>query len=109
MKSKIETYLGFCVRAGKLAYGVDEIEKKRKGVFLIVFDETLGANSQKVLAQARQNLSCPLMVADEGVLGAYLYKPAVKAVAITDHHLASAIITAAQSEPQFKFYSGGTN
>ncbi|MBQ7879216.1 MAG: hypothetical protein IJ317_01070 [Clostridia bacterium] len=109
MKSKIETYLGFCVRAGKLVYGVDEVEKKKKGVFLIVFDKDLGANSLKTLLQAQAKLSCPLLQADKGILGAYLYKPAVKAVAITDHHLAAAIVNAAESEPQFKFYSGGTN
>ena len=109
MKSKIETYLGFCVRAGKLVYGVDDIESKRKGIFLLVFDETLGENSLKALLQAQQKFSCPLMIADKEILGAYLHKPAVKATAITDYHLATAIVNAAQSEPQFKFYSGGNN
>ena len=109
MKSKIETYLGFCVRAGKVVYGVDEVEKKKKGVFLLIFDKDLGANSLKGLLQAQEKLSCPLLEADTGVLGAYLHKPAVKAVAITDYHLATAIISAVQSEPQFKFYLGGSN
>lgn len=97
------------MRAGKIVYGVDDISNKRKGVFLLVVDEKLGASSQKTLLSAREKLACPLLYVSEGVLGAYLYKPAVKAAAITDHHLATAILSAAESEPQFKLYSGGTN
>ena len=109
MKSKIETYLGFCVRARKIIFGVEMIERQRKGVFLLLADGATGKNSMKAVVQAKERFACPLVVTEEGALGELLHRPAVKAVAITDNHLAAAIRAAAEYEPQFKFYSGGNN
>ncbi|MBQ8685638.1 MAG: hypothetical protein IJ514_05670 [Clostridia bacterium] len=108
-KSKIETYLGFCVRARKIAFGVDEVEKQRKGVFLLISDGSLSENSFKIMLKAQEKLACPLLQTEAETLGALLHKPAVKAVAIKDKHLAEAIVSVANGEPQFKLYSGGTN
>ena len=55
-KSKIETYLGFCIRARKIVFGIDEIEQQRKGVYLIICDGTLGSNSLKVAQKAKETL-----------------------------------------------------
>ena len=108
-KSKIETYLGFCVRARKIAFGADDIETLKKGVFLIVCDQSIGPNTFKTIEKAREKFSCPLLITQQGSLGALLHKPAVKAVAIKDEHLASAIVESAKSEPGLKLYSGGNN
>ncbi len=106
MKSKIETYLGFCVRAGKITFGVDRIEKLKKSALLIA-DGGVGKNSFKPTLLVKERLGCPLLVTDEGVLGQYLHRPAVKVVAINDEHLAKAILSVVDSEPQFKVFSGG--
>lgn len=108
-KSKIETYLGFCIRARKIALGTDDVEKQRKNVFLLISDGSLGQSSWKVMLKAQEKFACPLLVSDVGILGERLHRPAVKAAAIKDEHLALAILSAAESEPQFKLYSGGTN
>jgi len=108
-KSKIETYFGFCIRSRKILFGVDNIEKQRKGVRLLAIDSALGQSSFRVLLKAKEKFACPLLVADEGVLGERLHRPAVKAVAVTDDNLAAAILSAAESESQFKLYSGGNN
>lgn len=108
MKSKIETYLGFCVRAGKIVYGADNVENQKKGVKLLIFDRAISPNSLKVLIKSQERLQCPVLETTENVLGAYLHKPAVKAVAIKDEHLASAILSVVDDDPQFKLYSGGT-
>lgn len=108
-KNKIETYLGFCIRARKIAFGVDTIETQKKGVFLIVCDQEMSPNSLKTLQAKREQLSCPLLMTPPNTLGALLHKPAVKAVAIKDKNLALAILSVSESEPQFKLYSGGTN
>jgi hypothetical protein len=42
-------------------------------------------------------------------LAEWVHRPAVKAVAITDKNLASAMIKCAEGEPKFKSYSGGNN
>ncbi|MBE7093458.1 MAG: hypothetical protein E7367_02080 [Clostridiales bacterium] len=106
MNSKIASYFGFCVRSGKIAYGVDDIEKQKKSVFLIVIDEQLGASSTKAVLKAKEKFSCPLLVAKEGALAEALHKPAVKAAAIKDVHLAQAILSVMEDEPSLKIYGG---
>ena len=108
-KNKIETYLGFCVRARKLAYGADGIEALRKGAFLLICDQSISPNAFKTIEKARGKFSCPLLITPQDTLGALLHKPAVKAVAIKDKNLALAILSVANGDSQFKLYSGGTD
>ena len=109
MNNKIESYLGFCIRSGKILFGIDNIDKQRKGISLLLCDEELGKSSLKTLLHAQEKFGCPLLVTEKGVLGERLHRPAVKAVAILDNNLAKAILSVVDSEPQFKFYSGGLN
>ncbi len=108
-KSKIETYLGFCIRSRKIVFGAEMIERKKKGVYLLVIDGNIGKNSLKTILLAKEKLGCPLYITDEGVLAEWVHRPAVKAVAITDNNLAAAMIRSADGEPKFKSYSGGNN
>ena len=107
-KNKIETYLGFCIRSRKIIFGVEMIERQKKGVCVLLVDGGIGKNSFKAIVQSCERLSCPLLITEENLLGELLHRPAVKAVAITDNNLAQAILAAA-SESQFKSYSGGNN
>lgn len=106
---KIQTYLGFCIRSGKITFGVDGIESLRKGVVLLLADEALGESSFKTLKKLQEKFSCEMILCPRGELGELLHRPAVKAVAIKDKHLADAILSVADGEPQLKIYSGGTN
>lgn len=108
-KSKIETYLGFCIRAGKIIFGTEMISRQKKGVKLLIFDGGMGANSLKIMIKAKETLACPLIQTEVGVLGELVHRPSVKAVAIKDEHLASAILKEIADAPQFKLYSGGNN
>ena len=104
MNNKLTSYFGFCVRSGKIAYGVDDIEKQKKSVFLLVFDENLGGSSTRILLKAKEKFDCQLLVAESGVLAELLHKPAVKAVAIKDKHLAQAILSVLDGDAKLKFY-----
>ena len=108
-KSKMESYLGFCIRSRAIVFGVDNVDEQKKGVFLIIADEEMGASSFKTLLKAKEKLGCPLVTAEKGALGERVHRPTVKAVAIKDKNLASAIISVVESESQFKLYSGGNN
>ncbi len=108
-KSKIEAYLGFCIRARKIIFGTEMISRQKKGVKLLIVDGNIGANSLKVACKARETLGCPLLETESGALGEWLHKPAVKAVAITDESLATAILSVAENGRQIKLYSGGNN
>ena len=105
---KIGTYLGFCIRSGKLAFGVDGAEKLKRDVYLLIADETLSENSLKALFKIKEKFSCPLLVTKKN-LGELLHRPAVKAAAVRDKNLASAILTSAEGDAQYKLYSGGNN
>ena len=107
-KTKVETYLGFCIKARKIVFGIDEVEKQKKGVYLILCDGALGQNSLKAAQKAKETLNCPLLITKNGQLGELLHRPTVKTVAIKDNHLAAAIIKVAETEFQFISYSGGT-
>ncbi|MBQ8320235.1 MAG: hypothetical protein IJX81_05080 [Clostridia bacterium] len=108
MIRKIGAYLGFCIRSGKIVYGVDEIEKQKKAA-LILIDEELGESSKKSVVKAKEKFAAPLLVVTGGVLGELLHKPAVKAVAIKEKNLASAILSAAEGSDKFKSMSSGGN
>ena len=108
VKSKIQTYLGFCVRARKIVYGTDEIETQKKSVFLIVFDETLSENSLKNLYKTSERLGCPVIKAKKDALANALFKPAVKAVAVKDKNLANAICDCLEEDSDFKIHFGGS-
>ena len=108
-KNKIETYLGFCIRARKIIFGVEMIERQKKGIKLLIADGAVGKNSLKPTVQAKEKFGCPLIMTDENLLGELLHRPAVKVIAITDENLAAAIVAAATNQPQFTFYSGGNN
>ena len=108
-KNKIETYLGFCIRAGKIIFGTEMISRQKKGVKLLITDGGMGANSFKIMAKAKETLSCPMLITSEGLLGELVHRPAVKAVAIKDDNLAAAILKETADDLQFKLYSGGNN
>lgn len=106
---KIGTYLGFCIRSGKLTFGVDGTERLKKGVFLLLADPELSENSMKVLLKLKERFSCPLLVTTGVGLGELLHRPAVKAAAVRDKNLASAVLAAAEGDTRYKLYSGGNN
>ena len=106
---KISTYLGFCIRSGKIVFGVDRAEALKKGVHLLIADSTLSENSMKVLVKLKEKFSCPLLVTEGVSLSELVHRPAVKAAAVKDKNLASAILTASASDAQYKLYSGGNN
>ncbi len=108
-KSKVETYLGFCIRAQKILFGIDNVESAKRGVYLLLCDEALGESSFKTLIKSKEKFACPLVITEAGRLGELLHRPAVKTAAVKDKNLAAAILSALKDEPQLKLYSGGNN
>ena len=102
MNGKLVSYFGFALRARKVVFGVDDIDTVKRGVSLVVMDTSLGESSAKTVRKACERLQCPLLVVATGMLGEYLHRPAVKAVAIKDKNLASAIIREAEADTDFQ-------
>lgn len=96
-RSKAETYLGFCIRAGKLVCGVNAAACT-KGVYLLVADKRVAKNSLKEIYKLKEKFSCPLVFAED--LERIVGKANCKLAAVKDQSLASAILNeAADGEP----------
>lgn len=108
-KSKIETYLGFCLRAKKLLLGTDNVENAKRNVYLLMADESLSDNAFKILIKAQEKFACPLLKCSSGFIGECLHRYGVKAVAVQDKNLAEAIMENVSQSKEVKLYSGGNN
>ena len=62
--SKIKSYLGFCQKAGDLVIGYNNLEKTKKGVFLIMVDISLGENTLKKVKKFAEHFKCDLCKAE---------------------------------------------
>ncbi len=89
-RSKTASYLGFARRAGKLTLGVQAAGTVKKGVYLLVADQTVAKNSLKEIGKLQRRFGCPLLFVQdlEGMTG----KSACKLAAVRDEHLAAAIL-----------------
>lgn len=88
-RSKTASYLGFARRAGKLTLGVQAAETLKKGVYLLVADESVAPNNRKAIEKLRKKFACPLLFVRG--LGEMTGKPNCKLAAVREEHLARAI------------------
>lgn len=105
-KSKIETFLGFCIKANQIAFGVNTIELLKKGVHLIVACSSVSDNGKKAAIKLKNKFNCPLIICNCN-LESVLHKNGVKTVAIKDKNLADAIIK--NVDDNFELYTEGLN
>lgn len=103
-KGKIETYIGFSIRAGKIALGSGAIGALRGGVYLLVLDGAAAKNSVRLALKYKNRFGCPLLVCDEGFESA-VNRAGCKIAAIRDRELAGAILKSSQSN--YRLYTGG--
>ncbi len=97
-KSKIQTYLGFALRAGKLTLGVNAAATVKKGVFLLVMDEGTAENSRKEIVKLVKKFACPLITVQD--LESLVQKPNCKLAAVREKNLAEAILREQEEEKQ---------
>lgn len=94
-RSKTASYLGFARRARKLTLGVNAAATLRRGVYLLVADETVAKNSRKEIESIQRRFSCPLIFIKE--LGGAVGKEGCKLAVVRDEGLAQAILRAEES------------
>lgn len=91
MAGKIESYLGFCIKARKIALGSGTVELIKKGVYLIMVCSSASQNTVEFAVKMKNRFSCPLVVCKCG-LENVVHKAGCKIAAIKDAHLAKAIL-----------------
>lgn len=91
-KGKIETYIGFCIRAGKITLGSGAIATLRGGVYLIILDGNAAKNSKRLALKFKNRFACPLVTCGAGFAEA-VNKQDCRIAAIRDKELAKAILS----------------
>lgn len=86
--NKLKSYIGLAQRANAILYGEDIIKEKLRFAKVVLVSSDAG---QKYIDRVRSKITeCPLYLTDD--LQGMLHRDGVKAVAITNQNLASAII-----------------
>lgn len=91
VREKIESILGFAVKAGKTVYGADSLETYKKRYFVIVMCSSTSQNTQdKVIAQSKKR-NVPIIFAEkeiENLIG----RKNCKVLAVTDKQMSQAML-----------------
>ncbi|MBE7088301.1 MAG: hypothetical protein E7370_02085 [Clostridiales bacterium] len=106
VRSKVQTYLGFCIKARKVAYGATAVELLKREVHLILVCSSAAQNTFKLAIKYKNKFNCPLIVCKNGLENA-LNKPNLKLAAIRDAELAGAIVK--NADDNFELYAEGNN
>ncbi len=107
--SKIESYLGFCIKAGKAALGLDRAEALRRPPALLMADKTLSDGSMKRALRLAEKFGCPLILCRGASLAELIHRPACKFLAVSEKHLAAAIVASAENDENFSFLNQAGN
>lgn len=107
VKNKVETYIGFCVKAGKILLGSGSVDTARKGIYLVLICSSASENTFKLALKYKNRFSCPLIICKSGLENA-VHKPNCKIAAIKDAGLARAIIDNAGGDYEL-YAQGGSN
>lgn len=90
---KVETLLGFAIKAGKVVFGTDRIEAYRKKIYLIIMCETLSENGKnKIRAMADK---VKVLQSTEKKVEEMTHRIGCKVIAVVDRQFAGAIEAAA--------------
>lgn len=103
MAEKVDTYLGFCLRARKLALGSGTIDLLKRGVYLVIVCSSASENTFKVALKYSNRFRCPLVVCYSGLENC-VNKAGCKLAAVRDENLAKAI--ADNLGGNYKLYAG---
>lgn len=91
--SKINCYIHFAVKAGKVLWGIDNLTRNtKKQVRIVLYDESIASNSKKVLDKYLSEKNVPSLQVPENYLNDLLLRENVKVIAILDESLGNAII-----------------
>lgn len=105
-KGRIETFIGFSIRSGKISLGSGAIGTLKGGVYLLILDGAAAKNSVRLALKYKNRFSCPLLVCDDG-FEETVNRAGCKLAAIRDRELAKAILESEQSN--YRLYTGGND
>jgi len=106
-RSKVESYIGFSIKSGKLTCGTNAIALQKKDVFLLIMCKSASENAKKEALKLKKKFNCELIISCGKSLEEITGKPNLKLAAVRDSGLAKAILS--NTDENFELYSGGNN
>lgn len=104
VKSKIETYIGFCIKSRKIALGSGAVDALHGEVHLLVVDGTSAKNTKRLALKFQNRFLCPLLICKSG-FERVVNRAGCKIAAVRDGELAKAILQV--NDDNYELYSGG--
>ena len=104
-KSKAESYIGFCIKAGKLTCGFNAVELLKKDVFLLLLCDTVSDNGKKSAEKLQRRFGCETLLFSGKTLEEATGKTGCKLAAVREKNLAKAILSV--EDENIRKYSGG--
>ena len=95
--SKVQTFIGFAVKAGKLRTGNNTLATIKKAYLVMVSFDAATATKENARKYG-QKYRCPVLESTEKPLEEYIHKAGVKIAAVTDNALAKAIEENSENE-----------
>lgn len=103
-RSKIETFIGFSIKAGKISFGSGAIGTLKGGVYLIIVSGDAAKNTQKLALKYKNRFNCPLLICKND-FETVVNKSGCKLAAIRDKQFANLIIE--NIDNNYELYAGG--
>ena len=94
-RSKVESFVGFCFKAGKITLGSGAIDTLKGGVYLLILDGKAAKNSMRYALKFKNRFNCPLVVYN-GNFEQLVNKPLCRLAAVRDKNLAEAILNSGE-------------
>lgn len=92
MTDKIESIIGFAVKAQKVIYGIDNIESFYKKRYLMIVCHTVSDRTMKRCINAASAVRIPIVKTLSNLLENIVHKTKCKVIALTDRQMSQAIM-----------------
>ena len=86
---KIDVYIGFAIKSGKILFGIDNVKLSRKRIYLLLLCRTASDNLKKEAYRFAENKNIQLFETEE-TIESLTHKNNCKLAAILDENLAKA-------------------
>ncbi len=105
-KDKIESLVGFAVKAGKIVYGADGISRAKKNLYLTLVCNSISQKSLKyVLRECKRRKLA--VIKTEKPLEDVVYKKNCKVITVSDKQMSEAILKEVNENYQLLLNLGG--
>ena len=103
-RTRIETFIGFCIKAGKISFGSGAIDTLKSGVYLLILSGDAAKNTQKLAVKYKNRFNCPLLIC-KSEFETVVNKLGCKLAAVRDRQFANLIME--NIDNNYEFYAGG--